>query len=332
MSAAYAARWEAVFLCDHPKGPKMSFAAAAKYIKKSKAFVQKWVRRFKISKNVDDLPDRGSRGSVSKKDEKVIMNMFLRNPGLSLRRGQAKLRQKGINISHVTIRNHLRANNVKYRSTLKKPLLSEKHVTKRLAWAKENIDRDWSNVIFSDECSVWGFTFVPRAWSSSSSDFVQRTVKHPIKIHLWGCFSKKGFGTLHLFTENLNAAGMVKIYGKALLPTARSQFITKNEDWILQEDNDPKHRSRLCTSWKLEKGIVTLDWPAQSPDMNPIENVWAYIKMKLRERPTYNLKQLTREIRRIWRALPVKYAENLVESMPRRCQAIIDSAGDFTAY
>ncbi|EFN89281.1 Transposable element Tcb2 transposase, partial [Harpegnathos saltator] len=52
--------------------------------------------------------------------------------------------------------------------------------------------------------------------------------------------------------------------------------------WILQEDNDPKHRSKFCTEWKEQSDIVTLDWPSQSLDANPIENVWAYLKHKLR--------------------------------------------------
>ena len=50
-------------------------------------------------------------------------------------------------------------------------------------------------------------------------------------------------------------------------------FGADTADWILQEDNDQKHRSRLCTAWKTENGITTLDWPSQSPDANPIENV-----------------------------------------------------------
>lgn len=64
MSAAYASRYEAVFLCTHPKGPKMFHAAAAKYMRKSKSFVSKWVKRYKETKTVDDLPERGSIGSV----------------------------------------------------------------------------------------------------------------------------------------------------------------------------------------------------------------------------------------------------------------------------
>lgn len=332
MSAKYATRYEAVFLCSHPKGPKMSQSAAAKYMGKSKQFVQKWVQRYKATKNVNDLPERGSIGKLKKKDDKMIANLFSRNPGLTLRQGQSKLKQKGLDISHVTIRTHLRAHGMKWRSTIKKPLLSEKHVKKRLAWAHENIDRDFSDVIFTDECSIWARSSFKQTWSTSTNRHVERTVKHGIKVHLWGCFSKQGFGTLHLFTYNLNAKKMLGIYEKALLPSAERWFINKNEDWILQEDNDPKHRSKLCTEWKEQSGIVTLDWPSQSPDANPIENVWAYIKHRLRGKRTYTLKQLSREIRRIWKALPLEYAVNLIESMPRRCQAIIDAGGDWTHY
>lgn len=142
MSAAYVSRYEAVFLCTHPKGPKMSYAAAAKYMRKSKAFICKWVQRYKQTKTVDDLPERGSIGKVSPKADKMIVKLFSRNPDLTLRQGAAKLKQKGLDISYEAIRTHLRASDIKWRSTVKKPMLNEKHVTKRLAWAEDNIDRD----------------------------------------------------------------------------------------------------------------------------------------------------------------------------------------------
>lgn len=79
------------------------------------------------------------------------------------------------------------------------------------------------------------------------------------------------FGTLHIFTGNFNAAKMVKIYDRALLPSAQKWFRSKNEYWLLQEDNDPKDQSRLCTVWNQEHDIAVLDWPSQSQDANPIE-------------------------------------------------------------
>ena len=206
MSSVYAKRFEAVFLCTHPKGPLMSYTVAAKYIKKSKSFVKKWVERYKANK------------------------------------------------------------------------------------------------------------------------------KHPVKVHVWGCFSQRGFGCLELFTENLNAQKMLQIYERGLLRSATKMFGADTADWILQENNDPKHRSRLCTAWKTENGITTLDWPSQSPDANPIENVWSVLKRKLAGKRVFTLKQLSQKIRKIWQELPTDYAEKLVESMPKRCQAILDNDGDWTIY
>ncbi|XP_018398950.1 PREDICTED: uncharacterized protein LOC108776745 [Cyphomyrmex costatus] len=153
MGTVYASRFEAVFLCLHPKGPQMTQTAAAKYMQKSKQFVSKWVKRYKEVKNVDDYPNRGSVGVVSEKDEKVICTLFSKNPTLSLREGAQELSKKGLIISHETIRKYLHTNSLKFRGTLQKPMLSEKHVEKRLEWAREHLDRDWDNVVFTDELS-----------------------------------------------------------------------------------------------------------------------------------------------------------------------------------
>ena len=89
---------------------------------------------------------------------------------------------------------------------------------------------------------------------------------------------------------------MLQIYEHGLLRSVEKMFGANNKDWILQEDHDPKHRSHLCTSWKAENGITTLDWPSQSPDANPIENVWSVVKRKLAGRRVFTLKQLSRRI------------------------------------
>ena len=135
-----------------------------------------------------------------------------------------------------------------------------------------------------------------------------------------------------LFTKNLNAQKMLQIYERGLLRSATKMFGADMAYWILQEDNDPKHRSRLCTAWKTENGITTLDWPSQSPDANLIENVWSVLKRKLTGKSMFTLKQLSQKIRKIWQELPTDYAEKLVESKPKMYQAILDNDGDWTIY
>lgn len=189
MSLAFAKRFEAVFLCTHPKGPKMSFSQAAKYIKKSKYFVEKWNKHYAEHKNVDDLPNRGVTRKTSKKDDLEIRRLFEAKPTISLRKAREKLSKKGINVSINTIRNRLQELQIAYRATKHKPLLTQKQVEKRQAWAHEHLEYDWSSVVFTDESSFWVCNTIRRAWSEKGNFIIQRTVKHPAKLHVWGCFS-----------------------------------------------------------------------------------------------------------------------------------------------
>ena len=160
----------------------------------------------------------------------MIVALFKRNPTLRLREAKAKLAEKGLRVSINTIRRRLAEAKVQYRPTRQEPLLSQIHMEKRLAGATENVDRNWSNVIFSDKASFWAWVPIKRAWSAAVERVLQRTVKHPIKIHVWGCFSKRGFGCLELFTENLNAQKILKIYEHGLLISAEKMFRANNKD------------------------------------------------------------------------------------------------------
>ena len=154
------------------------------------------------------------------------------------------------------------------------------------------------------------------------------TIKHPLKLHIWGCFSSKGFGEIFMFTQNLNSDLLCTIYERALLPSAEIWF----DDWILQEDNDPKHMAKKSQKWKVEHNVHRMPWPAQSPDLNPIENVWKVLKGQLRHYHPRTLIGLKRCVSDIWRQFSIEYAKNLVNSMSSRLQACISSNGGFTPY
>ena len=157
-------------------------------------------------------------------------------------------------------------------------------------------------------------------------------VKHPVKVNVWGCFSARGFGRVVCFKENLNADLMCDIYKYGLLPTARKQFGYDSTLWKLQEDNDPKHTSKLATIWTIKNNVQKIDWPSMSPDIAPKENVWQLVKMNLRKKNLSTYQSLVSAIKKEWKFLSSELAVKLAHSMNNRISEVIDNDGDFILH
>ena len=83
-------------------------------------------------------------------------------------------------------------------------------------------------------------------------------------------------------------------------------------------DNDPKHTSKVVAKWLKENTIKVLDWPSQSPDLNPVENLWAELKKRVRARWPTNLTQLHQLCQEEWAKIHPNYRGKLVEGYPKR--------------
>uniref|UniRef100_A0A8C7M569 Tc1-like transposase DDE domain-containing protein n=1 Tax=Oncorhynchus mykiss TaxID=8022 RepID=A0A8C7M569_ONCMY len=113
------------------------------------------------------------------------------------------------------------------------------------------------------------------------------TVKHGGgNIMLWGCFSAKGPGRLLCVKERMNGAMYREILSENLLPSARA--LKMKPARFFQQDNAPCHTARSIKVWIEDHQIKTLSWLAQSPGLNPIENLWNVIKRKM---DVYRIKQ-----------------------------------------
>src|SRR5438128_126561 len=100
------------------------------------------------------------------------------------------------------------------------------------------------------------------------------------------------------------------------------------DNWRLQQDNDPKHTSRLAKNFLRENVPAVMDWPSNSPDLNPIENLWNYVKRNVEKRKPQNLLDLEMFMVEEWEMIPDEVISNLVGSMRNRCKEIIEVKGE----
>ncbi len=101
-----------------------------------------------------------------------------------------------------------------------------------------------------------------------------------------------------------------------MLPSADKLY--GDADFIFQQDLAPAHTAKGTKSWFNDHGVVTvLDWPANSPDLNPIENLWGIVKRKMRDTRPNNADDLKAAIKATWASIPPQQCHKLITSMPR---------------
>ncbi|KAI4892832.1 hypothetical protein NFI96_004610 [Prochilodus magdalenae] len=148
------------------------------------------------------------------------------------------------------------------------------------------------------------------------------TVKHGGgNIMLWGCFSAKGPGRLVRVHERMNGAMYCEIFGANLLPSARAMKMKRG--WVFQHDNDPKHTARATKEWHFK----VLEWPSQSPDLNPIENLWRELKVRVARRQPQNITALEEICMEEWANIPATVCANLVKTYRKRLTSVIANKG-----
>ena len=155
-------------------------------------------------------------------------------------------------------------------------------------------------------------------------------MKHDEKLMVWGCFCSHGVGHLYRVEGILKKEQYISIIEDHFYPSSMELF--PDTECIYQEDNDPKHTAIIVKQWWRDQGLHRMVWPSQSPDLNPIENLWSCLDRNLKHRQPANSDELFALLQEGWRALDVKLLTSLVESMPRRCQAVIDAQGYATKY
>ena len=295
---------------------------------------------------------RGRRKSYTPRDERKLLRHIRLHPKDTY---IAVKQATGLEISRTTIKKILKASGITNWRAKKRPALTEKHAQERLAWCKARKDwtrDDWKNIMWSDECSaergkgkrgVWVFRTPAQKWDKQMIETYAKS--KDISVMVWGCFwgREEGIGRSELYLLDRDFESKKHGYSaRSYLDVLEDQMPKCWEPGLIfMQDGASIYTARAVRRWFQDMAIPLIDWPAVSPDLNPIEHVWWHLKKGVLEaHPELEvmgaseeaIQALERALIEVWDALPDSLFESLLDSMPRRVQACIAADGWHTRY
>ena len=170
----------------------------------------------------------------------------------------------------------------------------------------------------------------PPVSNGFASKYTIKTVKHPDSVMLWGAYSGK-MGKAGVYFVPKKCTMNSELYIE-LLETHFLQMFSLHECQIFMQDGAPCHKSKKVMKCFKDHNITLLEWHGNSPDLNPIENCWNYIKNKLSTVNTNSIQKLIMELKLLWISIKSEYFRSLSGSMPERLRQVIKNKGEMTKY
>lgn len=317
--------------------------------------VSAFLDRLDVRENHENLHHTGRPRKTTRSDDRY----FIHSAESDTRQPLERLRiDSNIDVSEQTIRRRLREAGIRKWKAVNRPLLTRKHARARLKWAREyrhwSVEQ-WRKVIWSDETIVRNQSD-PRGLrvfrrQDKREKYDPKNIQPKSKYGgasqmIWGCFVDDKIGPIAFIDVSIKK----EVYMNVLSNTLLSFIDALNADGLtnleFQQDNATPHTSPVTMRWLEDEarkhGFTIMHWPANSPDLNPIEHLWAHLKGELhRQYPdTWYLKGspdairriLKERIHKIWWEISPNVLKDLVDSMPHRIQAILNARGWYTHY
>lgn len=251
-------------------------------------------------------------------------------------------RQQGVRVSVQTVRNRLHAANLRARRPAVRPPLTPHHRMCRLRFAHNHVRlgrRRLRNILFTDE-SKFNLDFNDgrrRVWRQKNERFRDCCVAEHDRfgggsVLVWAGISYDGRTDLHVI-RNGSLTGM-RYRDEILDPIVRPYAGAVGPDFTLMDDNARPHRARVVTQYLQGETIQRMDWPARSPDLNPIEQAWDMLQRRILSRnPQPRTRQeLANMLEQEWQQIPRADLRKLIVSFNNRCREVIRARGGHTYY
>lgn len=306
------------------------------------------IKREQERTNQRSKPRSGAPEKLTDEDKQNLIDLTIQNPHIKY----AELRNAVNNkVTIRTIQSMFQQIHKRKWKQRKRPEIQPLNAQKRLTWALKYeyyTPQEWRRILWSDECSVergkggqliW-------TWHSLTEQLREHDVREirtgkSIKKMFWGAFKfDKQSPLVPLTSDGSSAGGGITATVIKQLYMEQLPELLSNGD-IFMQDNAPVHRAHIIRDLLQELGLDIMEWPPYSPDLNPIENIWAIMKTiiindhpELQNAPDNDqtLCALIQAAKEAWGSIEERVLKNLSNTMPNRVRAVIEADGWYTKY
>jgi len=333
------------------KEEKLSQRSIAEKLKIPRDTIKNFLKRFRMRGTPENLPRPGRPHLTTPHKDQELHDTVIAQPHIKYKALRELL---NLNISIRTIRRRLREEHIRKWRARGCTKITQRVADARLKWAmkyKDLTSEDWSYVVFTDEVSVEKGDDITDIWVFRQLGERDKCLPQHVKTHiritaslmLWGCFAGCLKGPLVPIYGHQTAETYIQLLQEHLIPFIMG-ILPKNGifDAIFQQDNAPIHKAHITMEFLHQQGFVVMDFPPNSPDMNPIEHLWNALKRELFCHfpdtadlpgcPETVRHALAERLAMVWAEIGEDIMNALIDSMPRRIQALIEAKGWYTKY
>lgn len=293
----------------------------------NKRTIQRNLKMFGEGLTLEKRKKPGKPALLKTGDRRRLTALAKKNDTASCRDLQLELIKRGSpEVAPRTILDYLHKAGLRSLQPKFQPLLTEAHKLKRVVWCQSHLRTKWGRWVFTDESRFQLYTNKRGRWAKERPQ-IGRPKYNP-GIMVWGGFSSKGKTDLVVIRGKVDS----KKYQEIMESVQATIKDLHPAGFILQQDGATPHTSKSTKEWLSANKWNVSDWPANSPDLNPIENIWGMMKKAIEKKKPKDLEELVIIIQEIWITLTPEYLLNLVNSMQMRINKCIELKGNSTGY
>jgi transposase len=198
-----------------------------------------------------------------------------------------------------------------------------------MQWCQRHWHQKWAKVLSTDEIYVDLEDCKNRVWHPKGKRPMVQKSKFSKKIMLWGGISSRSRTPIIALTQTMNSDGYINMLQTEVVP-----WINENmqSGCVFQQDNATVHTSKKTQKFLEDSNLQTLEWPANSPDLSPIENVWAILKRAIEQRCPRSIEELLGIATEEWAKIPQKVICKTIKTMKTHISQVIARKGNKCDY